>query len=124
MLQLHPACGPSELHQAVRVLDESRSSDPQAGRSPCRDIYWLQAQLLRAGILAEGEMLVLAPEGCTDACRLDVIRTADNAPQGGIRLDTEGGFPGEVYRVDGQAGEADGERWRLRGDLTWERVPR
>jgi hypothetical protein len=120
MLQLVPACGPDELQQAVRVLDEGQSPGPQA---PCRDLYWLQAQLLRAGILAEGEMLVLAPEGCTDVCRLDVIRASDNTPLGGIRLDTEVGFPGAVYRVDGQAGEAEGERWRLRGDLTWERVP-
>jgi hypothetical protein len=119
MLQLHPACGPGEMQQAVRVISEGQTADG----APCRDLYWLQAQLLRAGILAEGEMLVLAPEGCTDVCRLDVIRTSDNASAGGIRLDTENGFPGVVYRVDGPTG-GPGERWRMRGDLTWERVPR
>jgi hypothetical protein len=127
MLQLYPACGPGELQQAVRVLDESQPlslpAGPQASRVPCRGVYWLQAQLLRAGILAEGEMLVLAPEDCTDVCRLDVIRASDNAPLGGIRLDTEAGFPGQVYRVNGQGGGATGEHWRMRGDLTWERVP-
>ena len=119
MLQLRPACGPGEMQQAIRVIAEGQGADDAV----CRDLYWLQAQLLRAGILAEGEMLVLAPEGCEDACRLDVIRTPDNASAGGIRLDTEGGFPGLVYRVDGRAGEP-GDGWRLRGDLTWERVTR
>jgi hypothetical protein len=119
MLQLHPGCGPGEMQQAVRVISEGQTADD----APCRDLYWLQDQFLRAGVLAEGEMLVLAPEGCEDTCRLDVIRTSDNAPAGGIRLDTEGGFPGLVYRVDDPVGEP-GERWRMRGDLSWERVPR
>jgi hypothetical protein len=113
-LQLYPGCGPSDMQHAVRVLMEGQSAD----KAPCRDIYWLQTQLRRADILAEGEMLILAPEGCTDVCRLDVMRMSDNAQMGGVRLDTEVGFPGEVYRVDGQ----EGEHWRLRGDLTWERV--
>jgi hypothetical protein len=35
-----------------------------------------------------------------------------------IRLDTAVGFPGEVYRVNGE----ESAHWRLRGDLVWERM--
>jgi hypothetical protein len=96
----------------------------QEGQSPCepdvphRDIYWLDTQLQRGGILSEDEMVVLAPQGCTDNCQLTVIRMSDSASVGTITLDTEEGFPGTVYRVNGEQSEA----WRLRGDLTWERV--
>lgn len=116
MLQLMPDCGPADMQQIVGVLQEGESG---CGQALYRDIYWLQMRLQDAGLLKEGEMLTLTPEDCTDDCRLDVIRIAGNAPQGGIRLDTEVGFPGEVYRVDGE----ESGHWRLRGDLTWEQVP-
>jgi hypothetical protein len=60
--------------------------------------------------------VTIAPEGCTTNCRLDVLRYTDNARVGSIRLDTTGGFPGEVYRVNGE----ESAHWRLKGDLTWE----
>jgi hypothetical protein len=118
MLQLNADCK-VEFQQVVAVLEQEQAScDPDV---PRRDIYWLDALLRDADLLVEGEMLTLAPEGCTDACRLDVIRIADSAPVGAIRLDTEVGFPGEVYRIDP---EKESDHWRLRGDLTWERVVR
>jgi len=117
MLQLIVDCE-VEFQQVVAVLQEGQSScDADV---PRRDIYWLDTLLRDTGLLAEDEMLVLAPEGCTDSCRLDVIRISDNAQVGTIRLDTEVGFPGEVYRTDGE----ESEHWRLRGNLTWERVSR
>ena len=60
----------------------------------------------------------LTPEGCTTNCRLDVVRFEDGARAGSIRLDTQVGFPGAVYRVNG----VESARWRMRGDLTWERI--
>jgi len=116
MLQLYTNCLVDQMQGIVGVLREG-----QAGcipNVPRRDIYWLQTQLQRGGILREGEMLLLAPEGCEDACRLDVSRIADGALVATIRLDTEDGFPGAVERIEGETSE----RWRLRGDLTWERV--
>ena len=94
-----------------------------ADNAPRRDLYWLQAQPARAGIGTEGEMLVLAPKACDDVCRLDVIHMSDNAPAGGVRLATETGLPGAVYRVNDPAG-CTVERWRLQGELSWERAPR
>jgi hypothetical protein len=117
MLQLEPGCGPEDMQQAIWVLDREQFACEQD--APRRDIYWLQEQLQRIDLVHEGEMLLLAPEGCTDDCRLDVVRVEDSAEAGVIRLDTAGGFPGQVYRQDDQ----ESDRWRLRGDLTWERVP-
>lgn len=115
MLYLRSGCG-GDMQYVVGVLGEGQPTCDQ--EMPRRDLYWLQIQLQDAGLLAEGEMLMLAPDGCPDACRLDVIRIADNAQVGIIRLDVQAGFPGEVYRI----GETESAHWRLRGDLTWERV--
>ncbi len=124
MLQLLTHCGPSDVQGVVGILSQGQSAcDPQV---PRRGIDWLQSQLQRAGLLKASEVLALAPENCTDNCRLDVFDTAGSASggnlpaRGSVRLDTTVGFPGEVYRVGGP----DGDHWRLRGDLTWERVPR
>jgi hypothetical protein len=116
-LQLASECE-VELQRPVAVLEEGQS--PCDADVPRRDIYWLDTLVRGAGLLEEGEMLTLAPEGCTDDCRLDVIRISENAQVGTVQLDTEVGFPGEVYRIDGE----ESDRWRLRGDLTWERVSR
>jgi hypothetical protein len=106
-----------DTQQVVAVLREGESAcDPQV---PRRDILWLQNQLWRAGLIQQGEILSLAPENCTDNCRLEVIQVVQGTAVGNIQLEANGASPGEVYRADGEAGE----RWRLRGDLTWERVP-
>jgi hypothetical protein len=124
MLQLVTHCPASDVQGAVGVLSQGQSAcDPLV---PRRDIDWLQSQLWRAGMLKASEVLSLAPDNCTDNCRLDIFDTTGSASggnlpvTGSVRLDTTAGFPGEVYRVDDQ----EGEHWRLRGDLTWERVPR
>jgi hypothetical protein len=112
MLQLLTNCGPD--WQVIGLLSEGQPAcDPVV---PQRDIYWLDAQLRRIGLLGDGEGLALTPEGCTTNCRLDVLRLEDDARLGSIRLDTTVGFPGAVYRVNG----VESARWRLRGDLTWE----
>jgi hypothetical protein len=122
MLELAPGCQADQMQHVVSVLQEGQAAcDPDV---PRRDLYWLQLQLQHAGLLQEDEMLLLAPEDCQDDCRLDVVPSTDQGvaaqePQG-IRLDVAGGFPGEVYRIDGQ----ESDHWRLRGDLTWEPVPR
>ena len=114
MLQLLTSCG--EEWQYVGLLSEGQSGcDPGV---PQRDIYWLTWQLHQIGLLVYGEGLELRPAGCTTNCRLDVVRLSDNARLGSIRLDTTVGFPGEVYRVNG----AESAHWRLRGNLSWERV--
>jgi hypothetical protein len=114
MLQLLTNCGPDWRY--VGLLTEGQSAcDPAV---PHRDVTWLEWELRQIDLLGEGEGLELTPEGCTLNCRLDVVRLSDRARQGSIRLDTTIGFPGAVYRVNG--GESG--RWRLRGDLTWERV--
>ena len=115
MLEYVASCGPEEQHR-IAILQEGQS--PCEPEVPHRDIYWLDTQLRRGNILSEDEMVVLAPQGCTDNCRLEVIRMSDSARAGTIALDTEAGFPGTVYRVNGEQSEG----WRLRGDLTWERV--
>jgi hypothetical protein len=115
MLEYVASCGPEEPHR-IAVLQEGQS--PCEPDVPHRDIYWLDTQMRRGEILTEDEMVVLAPQGCTDNCRLEVIRMSDSERAGTITLDTEGGFPGTVYRVNGEQREG----WRLRGDLTWERV--
>jgi hypothetical protein len=115
MLQLLTNCGPD--WQYVGFLQEGQSACD--GQIPRRDIFWLDWRLREIGLLADGEWLELTPEGCTTNCRLDVVRSVDSARLGSIRLDTTVGFPGAVYRVNG--GESG--RWRMRGDLTWERVP-
>jgi hypothetical protein len=116
MLQLLTSCGAE--WQYVGLLDKERfACDPAV---PYRDIFWVERLLRQVGLLAEGERIQLGPEGCTTNCRLDVIRTSDGARRGSIRLDTTAGFPGQVYRVNG----TESDHWRLRGDLTWERVPR
>jgi len=114
MLQLLTNCGPE--WQYVGLLGEGQSAcDPAV---PHRDIYWLEAYLHSIGLLAVGERLELTPESCTTNCRLDVVRLSDETRMGSIRLDTAVGFPGAVYRVNG----IESDHWRLRGDLTWERV--
>jgi hypothetical protein len=115
MLQYVAGCDTQHQH-SIAILQEGQSPcDPDV---PHRDIYWLDAQLQRADILMEGEMVVLTPQGCIDDCRLGIVRMSDNAQVGTLRLDTEMGFPGAIYRVDGE----EGQHWRLKGDLTWERV--
>jgi len=114
MLQLLTHCGPER--QAIGFLSEGQDACGPA--VPQRDIYWLDRHLRDTGLLTEGERLELEPEGCMTNCRLDVIRTSDQARVGSIRLDTTVGFPGAVYRTDGE----ESARWRLRGDLTWEQT--
>jgi hypothetical protein len=114
MLQLLTNCGPD--WQYVGLLSEGQAACDAA--VPHRDIYWLDWELRQIGLLGEGEGLELTPEGCALNCRLDVVRHSDRARVGSIRLDTAVGFPGAVYRVNGVASA----HWRLRGDLTWERV--
>ena len=114
MLQLLTNCGPD--WQYVGLLTAGQPAcDPNV---PHRDLFWLSMRLREIGLLVEGEDLRLTPEGCTTNCRLDVVRYTDGARLGSIRLDTTMGYPGEVYRVNG----AESAHWRLRGDLTWERV--
>ena len=115
-LQLLTAC-PSSTSE-IGIAGEGQ--DACAPDVPHRDLYWLEAQLWAVELLAEDEMLVLGPEGCTSDCHLDILRTSDDTRVGSIRLDTTGGFPGQVYRVNGQE---EGTHWRLRGDLTWESLP-
>jgi hypothetical protein len=114
MLQWLSHCGPAV--QSVGLLVEGQDAcDPDV---PRRDMYWLDWQLRNIGLLAEGEGLELTPDGCAADCRLDVVRYSDHARLGSILLDTAMGFPGQVYRVNG----VESAHWRLRGDLTWERV--
>jgi hypothetical protein len=114
MLQLLTSCGPDWRY--VGLLGEGQvPCDPGV---PQRDIYWLESQLHTIGLLTVEERLALAPDGCTADCRLDVLRYSDDVRAGSIRLDTTVGFPGEVYRVNGD----ESAHWRLRGDLVWERI--
>jgi hypothetical protein len=114
MLQLLTHCGPDSRY--VGLLGQGQAGcDP---RLPHRDIFWLEMQLRDIGLLNEGETLQLTPEACTTNCRLDLVRTSDSVRLGSIRLDTASGFPGAVYRVNG----VESARWRLRGDLTWEKA--
>lgn len=115
MLQLLTNCDPPQ--QVIGVVPEGQ--DPCGPDAARRDLFWLEGHLQRVGLVGEREMLVLAPQGCTTDCQLDVVRMSDNERRGSIRLDTTAGFPGEVYRVNGE----ESEHWRLLGDLTWERVP-
>ena len=112
MLQLLTSCGPERQH--VGFLTEGQ--DACEAMIPYRDVPWLDWELREIGLLASGERLELAPEGCGLNCRLDIISAADQSRTGSIRLDTSGSFPGSVYRVNG----VESSRWRLRGDLTWE----
>lgn len=114
MLQLLTNCGPGE--QYIGLLVEGQA--PCGSDVPRRDIAWLSGQLNGIGLIDSHETLLLTPQGCTSECRLDVVRMADNVRQGSIRLDTQVDYPGAVYRVNG----TESERWRLRGDLVWERV--
>jgi len=114
MLQLLTNCGPDWKY--VGLLGAGQAAcDPAV---PHRDIYWLEDRLHSIGLLDVGERLELTPEGCTTNCRLDVVRLEDGTRAGSIRLDTQVGFPGAVYRVNG----VESARWRMRGDLTWERI--
>ncbi len=116
MLQLLTDCDLDEQQLVVGLLTEGQSAcDPEV---PRREVFWLQSRLSQIGLLNEDEGLQIAPEGCTTNCRLDVMRYTDNARVASIRLDTTVGFPGEVYRVDGE----ESVHWRLKGDLTWEEV--
>ncbi len=114
MLQMLTNCGPEWRY--VGLLTEGASDCDPA--TPQRDVFWLDARLREINLLNDGEWLTLTPDDCTLDCRLDVMRSADDVRVGSIRLDTTGGFPGEVYRVNG----VESAHWRLRGDLTWEQV--
>ena len=116
MLQVLTNCGPEQQFVGFLTDEEQDACGPDV---PTRDIFWLEMELHWIRVLNQGERLSLEPEGCTTDCRLDVIRLADDARMGSIRLETASGFPGAVYRVNG----TEGDRWRLRGDLTWEQVP-
>jgi hypothetical protein len=116
MLQLLTSCDGDGVPVGL-LLEGQSGCDPAVLR---RSVYWLADLLRDIPLLSEEESLKLEPEGCTTNCRLDVVRTLDDAREGSIRLDTTTGFPGEVYRVNSQ----ESDRWRLRGDLTWERVSR
>jgi hypothetical protein len=113
MLQYVASCGIQHQHTVALLQEGQTPCDPDV---PHRGISWLDAQLRRAGLLSEDEMIVLAPQGCIDDCRLDIVRMSDSTQVGTIHLDTEGGFPGQVYRTNGE----EGDHWRLKGDLTWE----
>ena len=114
MLQLLTDCGPD--WQYIGLLSEGQiPCDPGM---PQRDIYWLEDQLHTIGLLTAEEGLKLTPDGCMADCRLDVVQYSDDVRVGSIRLDTTVGFPGEVYRVNGD----ESAHWRLRGDLVWERI--
>jgi len=114
MLQLLTNCGPDWKY--VGLLGAGQAAcDPAV---PHRDIYWLEDRLHSIGLLDVGERLELTPEGCTTNCRLDVVRLEDGSRAGSVRLDTQVGFPGAVYRVNG----VESARWRMHGDLTWERI--
>jgi hypothetical protein len=115
MLQYVASCGTQHQHSLAFLQEGQSPCDPDV---PRRDIFWLDTQLRRANILSEEEMVVLAPQGCIDDCHLEVIDMTSNAKPDTLELDTTGGFPGAVYRVNGERGE----NWRLRGDLTWERI--
>jgi hypothetical protein len=117
MLQLATACAPPAQPTIGLLTEGQKVCNPGVLR---RDTGWLKERLQEIDLLATEETLTLAPEGCTTDCRLDVIESPGSRQVGSIELDTTVGFPGVVYRVN-----ADGSRsarWRLRGDLTWERV--
>lgn len=114
MLQLLTSCGSDQ--QYVGLLTEGQAACGSG--VPRRDIVWLSWQLGEIGLIGSQETLLLGPEGCTTECSLDIVRLSDNVRQGSIRLDTQIGYPGAVYRVD----DTTSEHWRLRGNLTWERM--
>jgi hypothetical protein len=98
------------------------------------DKWWLARRLDEVGLLSREEGLLTPDEGrhscgvdCEAGCGLAIYRYGDYGDTGAwctwlgaIHLDTAGGFPGEVYRVDPDGGEST--HWRLRGDLSWESV--
>lgn len=90
-------------------------------RRPIRYIPldWLEALLRDIDLVVEGEGLELFPEPCTAECSIAVVDRSAGTQVGTICLDVSSGFPGEVYRVD----DVESDHWRLKGDLTWERVP-
>jgi hypothetical protein len=120
-----PTCTPREfLARAfgrtvgwpVLFLQDGQSAGNPA--VPLRTISWLHDQLIELDMLSwEEAMEVSRSEGT--ACRIDIVRNGEL--RGHIELDTSGGFPGEVRRVDRKGSERGA--WRLRGDLTWEEVP-
>ncbi len=113
MLQLLTNCGPE--WRVVGLLQEG--DDPCASTVPHRDVFWLQWHLRDTDLLSQDERLELVPEDCTLNCRLDVVGD-DDARVGSILLETASEYPGAVYRVNG----SESDRWRLRGDLTWEHL--
>jgi hypothetical protein len=114
MLQLLTHCGSDWRY--VGLLEEGAPECDPA--TPRRDVYWLEPRLREINLVHEDERMTLTPDGCTTDCRLDVVRYSDGTRVGSIRLDTTMGFPGEVYRVNGE----ESAHWRMRGDLTWEQV--
>jgi hypothetical protein len=111
MLQLLTNCGP-ERRTIGFLVEGQEACGPDV---PQRDVFWLEWELYQLGVLGREERLELTPEDCTTDCRLDVIHSEEGR-QASIRLDNRPPFPGAVYRVNG----AEGDRWVLRGDLTWE----
>ncbi len=114
MLQLLTSCGPNE--QFIGFL--SAGQDPCAPEVPRRDLFWLQQELQWLGLIQHDESLEIAPAGCTSDCRIDVTDSAATVRLGSIRLETVSGFPGAVFRTNGQ----ESAHWRLRGDLSWEQI--
>jgi hypothetical protein len=90
-------------------------------RRPIRTIPlgWLEALLREIELVVEGEGLALLPESSTAECSIAVVDRSAGTQVGTVCLDVSSGFPGKVYRV----GEVESDHWRLKGDLTWERIP-
>jgi len=111
MLQLLTGCGPDREYIGLLTAD---GLDYCGEGVVYRDIYWLEKKLREIRLILDQEHLRISPDGCTRDCRLDIV--TDNDRVGSIRLDTTGGFPGAVYRVNG----VESRHWVLRGDLVWE----
>ncbi|MCJ7737193.1 MAG: hypothetical protein MUQ10_07770 [Anaerolineae bacterium] len=112
MLQLLTSCGTDRGYVGFLTAD---GLDYCGEGVVYRDIYWLEHELRQIGLVVEQEHLKISPDGCTSDCRLDIVQV-EGSRIGSIRLDTSGGFPGAVYRVNG----AESNHWVLRGDLVWE----
>ena len=115
------ACGAMPLGQYGAILEWRYIALLTEGESltcdqplPRWDVYTFEAHLRDTSLLNQDEDLTWEPQDCVKDCRL-VVEGASGAVVGEIRFED-----GAVYRIDGDGTESD--RWRLRGDLTWERV--